>query len=129
MKTGWFPRRRAAATAFCLLAAAGGVGAQACDPRAPQLQFARDNLQRAASEADVPTAHDYADRARREFDHLAALAGRCGCPAAQAKFAQAAALIRPVQDAETRREVRELLARVRPLFEAGQLELRECAGR
>lgn len=127
MKSGTISRWRAAAVALGLVAAAGAAAAQGCDTRSPQIQFARDNLQRALTEADVPTAHDYADRARREFEHLAGVAERCACAAARARFEEAARLIRPVQDRETRREVREIVAGVRPVFAAAVEELRACA--
>lgn len=111
------------------IAAAGWAGAQTCDLRGPPIQFAREDLQRAANEGDLPTAQDYADRARREFDHLATSASRCGCRLATTKFEEAATQIRRTQEAESRKDLREVIARTRPLFEAALAELRECGRR
>lgn len=111
------------------LAFAGQVAAQTCDPRWPQVQFVQDNLQRISTEGDMPTARDYADRSRRQLDHLAGLATRCSCPAAAQKFAEAAALAVRAQDIDARKAMRELVAQVRPPFEAAQAALRDCARR
>lgn len=113
---------------LCALAA-GGVRAQTCDPRWPAVQFARDDLQRAAGEGDLPTAQDYADRARREFNHLAELSMRCGCSAAASAFGQAAEQIRPAQDADSRRALREVVGVTRPAFDAALAQLRACGRR
>ncbi|MCK7481385.1 MAG: hypothetical protein M0C28_32505 [Candidatus Moduliflexus flocculans] len=59
--------------------------AQRCDARPPQSQFAREDLRRAATEGDLATAQDFADRARRGLDRLAGVAARCACAPAQAK--------------------------------------------
>lgn len=116
-------------TLLGLFAAVGVAVAQTCDMRWPAVQFARDNLQRVATEGDLPTALDYADRARREFNHLAELATRCGCTAAAERFTEAAKLIRPAQDADSRRALREVAAATKPALEAGLAQLRECAQR
>lgn len=122
-------RRVLRSAVFGLIAAAGIAEAQTCDPRWPAVQFVRDDLQRAASEGDLPTAQDYADRARREFDHLAGLATRCGCVGAVAKFEDAARQIRRAQDAESRRDLREVIGATRPIFDAALLQLQECGRR
>lgn len=109
--------------------AIGVAEAQTCDPRWPTVQFARDNMQRAASEGDLPTALDYAERARRQFDHLAELSTRCGCDAAADKFEEAAKRIRPAQEADSRKALREVVGATRPSFDAGMQLLQECARR
>jgi hypothetical protein len=125
------PDRAAHAVAGMMLAAAllapSVAFALACDARAPHVQFARDNLRRAASEGDLPTAQDYADRARRQMEQLARGAERCGCPVAQPVFEAAAAELRKARDAESRRQVRDIVARVQPRFEEAMAALRACA--
>jgi hypothetical protein len=103
--------------------------AQDCDARWPQLQFARDDLQRAATEGDLPSAQDYADRARRRFDNLATLATRCECPSAASKFEEATADMRRAQEAESRKDLREAASSARTRFEAAQAQLQSCRKR
>jgi hypothetical protein len=112
-----------------LVAAIGVAGAQTCDPRWPTVQFARDDLQRAATEGDLPTAQDYADRTRREFNHLAELSTRCGCTDAAAQFEAAAKQIRPAVGAESRRALRDIAVAVKPVLDAGLAKLQECGRR
>ncbi|MBS1191669.1 MAG: hypothetical protein H6R10_3461 [Rhodocyclaceae bacterium] len=112
-----------------LATAAGHCEAQPCDSRWSQVQFARDDLQRAASEGDLASAQDFADRARREFNHLATLAGGCGCGPAEAKFDAVASEVRHAQDAESRKELRETIGRAKALFDEAQALLRECRKR
>lgn len=128
-KQNWPRRGLELATTLGLAAALGVAAAQTCDVRWPAVQFARDNVQRAATEGDLPTALDYADRARREFNHLADLSTRCGCTAATERFEEAAKLIRPAQDADSRRALREVIANAKPAFDAGLDQLRECGKR
>lgn len=118
-----------AATALMTMLSLGPAIAQNCDARWPQLQFARDDLQRATNEGDLASAQDYADRARRRFDNLAALAARCDCPSAASKFEEAAAGMRRAQDAESRKELRETATGARTLFEAAQTQLQSCRKR
>ena len=103
--------------------------AEICDSRWPQLQFARDDLQRAANEGDLASAQDFADRARREFDHLATLADRCGCSPAATQFEGLARQIRQTQDAESRKELREMINAAKPLLEAALGQLQDCRKR
>lgn len=112
-----------------LICAIGVAAAQTCDLRSPAVQFARDDLQRAATEGDLPTALDYADRARREFNHLADLATRCGCTAAVEKFEAAAKQIRAAQDADSRKSLREVIGATKPIFDAALQQLQECGRR
>lgn len=102
------------------------AAAQDCDARWPQLQFARDDLQRAATEGDLASALDYADRARRRFDSLATQAARCECPPAAAKFEEAAVGMRRAQNAESRKELREVTSGAKTTFEAAQAQLQDC---
>lgn len=126
--------RGAAARAAAGLVVAAALAApslalsQACDPRAPHAQFARDNLRRATAEGDLATAQDYADRARRQMEQLARGAERCGCTSAQPHFAAAAAELRKARDAESRRQLREVVGRAQPLFDGAMSDLRGCAG-
>lgn len=117
------------ATALMAMLSVGPAMAQDCDARSPQLQFAREDLQRAANEGDLASAQDYADRARRRFDNLATLAARCDCPSAASKFEAAAAGMRRAQDAESRKELRETAIEARALFEAAQTQLQSCRKR
>lgn len=110
-----------------LLSAPTVVRAVACDPRAPHVQIARDNLRRAASEGDLATAQDYADRARRQMEQLARGAERCGCDAAKPLFETAAAELRKARDSESRRDLRDAVGRMLPRFEAALDTLRRCA--
>ncbi len=127
----FFRDRVARAVGGMVLAAALSAPAFAfalsCDARAPHIQFARDNLRRAASEGDLPTAQDYADRARRQLEQLARGAERCGCAPAQPRFEAAAAQLRKARDAESRRQVRDIVGRVLPQFEEAMAVLRGCA--
>lgn len=118
------------------LALAAGVtllirpaAAEICDSRWPQLQFARDDLQRAATEGDLASAQDFADRARREFDHLATLANRCGCPPAATQFEDLARRVRQTQDAESRKDLRDMINATKPLLEAALGQLQDCRKR
>jgi hypothetical protein len=101
--------------------------AQRCDARPPQSQFAREDLRRAVSEGDLATAQDYADRARRGLDQLAGVATRCGCAVAQAKFEATSAQVRHARDAESRRELRDVITAAVPMFDDAMMELRNCA--
>lgn len=111
-----------------LLAAQGGVAQEACNPRWPTVQFVRDDLQRASREGDLPSALDYADRARRGLEHLAKLSARCACPAAAGQFDEAARRLRPAQAADSRAKLREVVGGVRPLFDQGMERLVACGG-
>lgn len=105
------------------------AAAEICDGRWPQLQFARDDLQRAVSEGDLASAQDFAERARREFDQLATLATRCGCPPAATQFEGLARHVRQIQDAESRKELREMINAAKPLLEAALGQLQDCRKR
>lgn len=111
-----------------LLAAEGAWAQDSCNPRWPTVQFVRDDLQRASREGDLPSALDYADRARRDLEQLANLSTRCACPAAAAKFSEAARLLRPAQAAESRKALREVIGGVRPVFDQGMEQLLACGG-
>ena len=112
-----------------MMALAGPAAAQGCDARWPQLQFARDDMQRAGSEGDLASAQDYADRARRGSDHLAALSTRCDCAPAAAKFEETAAALRRAQDVDSRKDLREVVSGAKALFQAAQTQLQECRKR
>lgn len=125
-----YPGRRPGGWILAMIALMGPAApalAQTCDTRSAQVQFARDNLQRAAIEGDLASAQDFADRARREFDNLAGQATRCGCAPAVAKFAEAAAHIRRTQEAESRQALREIVVSARSLFEAALAVMQDCA--
>lgn len=118
------------AAGFCLataLAAPAAAHAQGCDARPPQSQFVKENLRRAGAEADLATAQDVADRARRGLDQLATGAERCGCALAQSRFDAAAAQVRKARDAESRRQLRDIVALTLPLFDEAMAALRDCA--
>lgn len=115
--------------AFAAISWAAPSSAQNCDARWPQLQFVRDDLQRATNEGDLASAQDYADRARRGFDHLAALAGRCDCPPAASKFEEAAVGIRRAQDADSRKDLREIINDAKAAFDTAQGRLQDCRKR
>lgn len=102
---------------------------QGCDPRPQQSHFAMDNLRRAGSEADLAIAQDFADRARRELDQLASGAARCDCEPAQTRFEAAAAQLRQAREAESRRDLRGIVAKTVPLFDEAMAALKDCAGR
>ncbi len=102
---------------------------QGCDPRPQQIQFATDDLRRAGSEADLAIAQDFADRARRELDQLASGAARCGCEPAQTRFEVAAAQMRQARDAESRGDLRGIVAKTVSLFDEAMAALKDCAGR
>lgn len=114
------------ALAAALVMPAGPAAAQGCDTRWPQLQFARDDMQRAGNEGDLASAQDYADRARRGSDHLAALATRCECAPAAAKFEETAAALRRAQDVDSRKDLRDVINGAKSLFQAAQAQLQEC---
>jgi hypothetical protein len=109
--------------------AAGWVQAQTCDARSPQTQYARENLQRVLTEADFPIAQDYAERTRRELNHLSVQSARCDCAAAQAKFDAAAAKVHLALDAESRKELREAIKLAVLPFDEAMKQLKECAKR
>lgn len=117
------------AAALAMASLLGPATAQDCDARWPQLQFVRDDLQRAANEGDLASAQDYADRARRRFDNLATLATRCECPSAASKFEEAATDMRHAQDAESRKDLRSAASEARTRFEAAQAQLQNCRKR
>ena len=110
-----------------LCAVTAPAQAQRCDARPPQSQFAREDLRRAVTEGDLATAQDYADRARRGLDQLAGVATRCGCAVAQAKFEATSAQVRHARDAESRRELRDVITAAVPMFDDAMMELRNCA--
>jgi hypothetical protein len=126
---GWARRVAVALQAALWIAAPAAALAQGCDARPQQSQFAREDLKRAGTEPDLVIAQDFADRARRELEQLATGAARCGCAPAQARFEAAAAEVRRARDAETRRDLRDSVARTVPLFDGAMAALRECAGR
>ena len=107
----------------------GTARGEACDARWPQVQFARDNLQRVLTEADFSIAQDYAERTRREFKHLAVLSERCDCTGAQTKFEAAAAKVHAALDSESRKDLREAIKQAQPPFDEGMKQLRECSRR
>jgi len=110
-----------------LCAVTAPAQAQRCDARPPQSQFAREDLRRAVTEGDLATAQDFADRARRGLDQLAGVAARCACAPAQSKFEAASAQVRRARDAESRRELRDVVTGAAPMFDDAMLELRNCA--
>lgn len=123
------PPNAVAVLAIGMMALTGTAMAQICDTRWPQLQFARDDLQRAAGEGDLASAQDFADRARREFDQLAALAIRCGCPPAASAFEEANVRIRRAQEAESRKDLREIINNAKATFEGALPQLESCRKR
>jgi hypothetical protein len=112
-----------------LLALAGAAQAQQCDPRLPQVAFVQENLQRAATEGDLPTAQDFADRSRRQMDQLAGAARRCGCATAQTKFEELTLELRRAQGIEARKELRELIGRTKLGVGDAVAALKSCADR
>jgi hypothetical protein len=122
-------RYRAAAMAALLLLATAPAWAQSCDARSPQTQFAREDLQRALTDADFAIAQDYSERARRELKHLAVQSARCDCAAAQAPFEAAAAKVRVALDTETRKDLREAIKLAIPPFDEAMKQLKDCARR
>lgn len=123
------PTGTAAILIMGMMVLAGPSAAQVCDSRWPQLQFARDDLQRAASEGDLASAQDFADRARREFDQLASLSIRCGCRPAASIFEDASVRIRQAQDAESRKDLREIINSAKTTFDGAQPQLEACRKR
>ena len=101
--------------------------AQTCDSQPTQAQMVRANFQRVAKEGDFASAQDYAERAQRGLDQLAAQARRCECGAAQIGFETAAREIRRAKLAESRKALREIVERATPLFDAAMVEQRKCA--
>jgi hypothetical protein len=118
----------AAVAAFLIL---GAVPAwtQTCDARSPQTQFARDDLQRALTEADFAIVQDYSERARREMKQLAAQSDRCDCPAAKTKFEAGASQVGLALDSESRKDLREAIRLAVPPFDEAMKHFRECARR
>ncbi|MBL8482229.1 MAG: hypothetical protein JNJ60_08545 [Rhodocyclaceae bacterium] len=91
-----------------------------------ELQFVKDGLQRAASEGDLVTAQDYADRVRRLLDQLSTAAVRCDCPPARDKFSAAAAAARRAAEQEQRRDLRTAVADTRTLFDEAYEAFKNC---
>ena len=117
------------ACALLLLLLAAPAHAQVCDARSSLSQITRENLQRAATDGDFPTAQDYSDRGRRNLDQLAATAGRCDCPAAQSRFEAAATVMRRTPDTENRKDLRAVVTQATATFDDGMGKLKECAKR
>lgn len=111
-----------------LSASALPARALACDSKPTQAQMVQANFQRVAKEGDFASALDYAERAGRGLEQLAALARRCDCVAARSGFEAAASELRRAKVAESRKAVREVAERAAALFDAAMLELRKCAG-
>lgn len=110
-----------------LSAAALPANAQICDSKPTQAQMVQTNFQRVAKEGDFASTLDYAERAQRGLEQLAAQARRCECVAAQTGFAAAANEMRRAKIAESRKAVREVAARAAALFDAAMVEQRRCA--
>lgn len=101
---------------------------QSCDGQPTQAQMVQANFQRVAKEGDLASALDYAERAQRGLDQLAAHARRCECAAAQADFEAASREMRRAKLAQSRTAVRDVAAKTTVLFDAAMAELRRCAG-
>lgn len=86
------------------------------------------NFQRVAKEGDFASSLDYAERAQRGLDQLAAQARRCECAAAQIGFEAASREIRRAKFADSRKAVREIAAKANLLFDEAIVEQRRCAG-
>ena len=113
---------------IALFAAVLPARAQTCDSQPTQAQMVRANFQRVAKEGDFAFTQDYAERAQRGLEQLAALARRCGCEAAQSGFEAAAGEMRRARVAESRKAVREVASRAETLFDAAMVEQKKCAG-
>ncbi len=111
-----------------LFAAALPAFAQSCESRPVQAQMVQLNFQRVAKEGDFASALDYAERAQRGLEQLAAQARRCACEAAQHGFDEAAGEIRRAKAADSRTAVREVAARAAARFDAAMIEQRKCTG-
>jgi hypothetical protein len=61
------------------------------------------------------------------MEQIARGAERCGCAAAKPLFETAAVELRKARDAESRREVRDVVGRVLPRFDQALAALRSCA--
>lgn len=103
------------------------AAAQSCDEQPTQAQMVEANYQRIAKEGDFASAQDFAERARRGLDQLAAQARRCGCEAAQQGFEAAAKEMRRARTAESRKALREIAVRSASLFDGAMREQRRCA--
>lgn len=101
---------------------------QSCESRPNQAQMVQANFQRVAKEGDLVSALDYAERAQRGLEQLAAQARRCGCEAAQRRFEEAAGEMRRAKAAESRMVVREVATRAAATFDSAMAEQRKCAG-
>jgi hypothetical protein len=113
---------------FALSAVALPARAQSCDSRPVQAQMVQANFQRLAKEGDFASTLDYAERAQRGLEQLAAQARRCACEAAQYGFDEAAGEMRRAKVADSRMAVREVAARAAARFDVAMAEQRKCAG-
>lgn len=113
---------------FALFAAGLPARAQSCEIRPVQAQMVQANFQRLAKEGDFASTLDYAERAQRGLEQLAAQARRCACEAAQHGFDEAAGEMRRAKVADSRVAVREVAARAAARFDAAMVEQRRCAG-
>lgn len=126
MATGWRAKRLLLGAAFC--AVMPYALAQGCDSNPTQAPMVQANFQRVAKEGDFASALDYAERAQRGLDQLAAQARRCECTTAQTGFEAAAREMRRAKVAESRKVVRDITAKASALFDAAMAEQRKCAG-
>jgi hypothetical protein len=117
-----------ALVACALFAAAWPAFAQSCESRPVQAQMVQLNFQRIAKEGDFASTLDYAERAQRGLEQLAAQARRCACEAAQHGFDEAAGEMRRARVADSRMAVREIAARAAARFDAAMADQRKCAG-
>lgn len=120
--------RAGALLGLALSTAALPARAQSCEGRSNQAQMVQANFQRVAKEGDLVSALDYAERAQRGLEQLAAQARRCGCEAAQRRFEEAAGEMRRAKAAESRMVVREVATRAAATFDSAMAEQRKCAG-
>lgn len=121
-------RTASALLGIALLAAVLPARAQTCDSQPTQAQMVRANFQRVAKEGDFASTQDYAERAQRGLEQLAAQARRCGCAAAQSGFEEAAREMQRAKVAQSRKAVREVADRAATLFDAAMVEQKKCAG-
>jgi hypothetical protein len=113
--------------ALCLMSYTIADTYAMCSMLAVNLDEARIQLARAATENDFDFARIYASRAQGALDDLASSALDCRCSGAQSEFDGSAARTRKARDTGSAREFSEELNRAVKDFNAGIYALRTCA--
>ena len=98
-----------------------------CNMLSYNLDEARIQLSRGATENDLDYARIYASRAQGALDDLAYSAMDCGCSMAHSEFDGSSTRTRRARDAGSPREFSEELNRAVRDFNAGVGALRACA--